>query len=360
MGIAAEGEDPLSKRQLRYWAWPFGSTGSFKSDDLIMGTGLENNANESEIGKTITKIHQKENLRVLYVGMTRAKDRLILAHRNEDKTWLDTSAPRLEGIAPSSLKPGTHKLPDGIETTLVVRQFSPATVSELTGTTSREEPWIRAHAATPPTTPFTERYHAPSAQIPFTEPDSNLQITPMTGRPCFPSGASQNDYVAIGDAAHSYMAAIPSLKALDHEAKMKIATRCINGFRVSGHIYPENLVTAGETFVAWVETNYPGAIWHSEVYASAPRPEGGQWEGWMDLLLELPTGELVLIDHKTAPLMGEKCLGKAKEYTGQLKAYRSMLTSAGKSVVDTWIHFPFGSSMVKVSFSASSLSPSRQ
>ena len=173
----------------------------------------------------------------------------------------------------------------------------------------------------------------------------------MTGRPCFPSGASQNDYAAIGDAAHNYMAAIPSLKALDREARIKIAMRCINGFRISGHISPENLVAAGETFVAWVETNYPGAIWHSEVYASAPRPEGGQWEGWMDLLLELPNGEMVLIDHKTAPLTGEKCLEKAKEYTGQLKAYRSMLTSAGKSVVDTWIYFPFGSSMVKVSFS---------
>lgn len=84
---------------------------------------------------------------------------------------------------------------------------------------------------------------------------------------------------------------------------------------------------SGNIFEGWVASQYPGASWNCEVYGTAPRAAGGNWDGWIDLLIELPDNKIVLVDHKTAPLSGDQCLNRAREYSGQLTAYREMLES---------------------------------
>ena len=58
------------------------------------------------------------------------------------------------------------------------------------------------------------------------------------------------------------------------------------------------------------------------------------------LLLELPSGQLVVIDHKSAPIRREHCAVKAATFSAQLQAYREMLIRAGNEVASCWIHFP--------------------
>ena len=62
--------------------------------------------------------------------------------------------------------------------------------------------------------------------------------------------------------------------------------------------------------------------------------------GTIDLALQLPTGDVVVIDHKSAPLRRPACASKAAEYAGQLDAYMEVLRAAGMAIQAAWIHFP--------------------
>jgi len=80
-------ENPLEGRTLRSWTWPFGETqGQFGG--LRTGSGLEVDALLSPEGQERAARETDENLRLLYVGCTRAKERLVFAHREGKYAWL--------------------------------------------------------------------------------------------------------------------------------------------------------------------------------------------------------------------------------------------------------------------------------
>ena len=74
--------DILGNRWLRYWINPF--------TDQIKGTKLEENVNQSEAKKKATKAALAEEARLLYVGLTRARDYLIIPSKQNTFTkWLN-------------------------------------------------------------------------------------------------------------------------------------------------------------------------------------------------------------------------------------------------------------------------------
>jgi serine/threonine protein kinase len=96
----------------------------------------------------------------------------------------------------------------------------------------------------------------------------------------------------------------------------------------------------------WSEVLISNA-WLTETPVTVPRLAGGQWKGTLDLLLQLTDGNLVIIDHKSAPLRREHCAAKAASYSGQLSAYQEMIRSTGQSIHSTWIHFPLAGVVAK-------------
>ena len=104
----------------------------------------------------------------------------------------------------------------------------------------------------------------------------------------------------------------------------------------------------GERLRAWVDARYPGATWHTEVPLTAPRAEGGQWYGSADLLLRLPSGELVIVDHKCGPVRRDHAAAKAAQYVAQLSAYREALTAQDLNVAATWVHFPLAAAVAQI------------
>ena len=62
---------PLANRWIRYWPWPYGLSGS--------GCDLDVNAAASQLGQAAWRRAVQEDTRLLYVGVTRARDYLALA-----------------------------------------------------------------------------------------------------------------------------------------------------------------------------------------------------------------------------------------------------------------------------------------
>ena len=78
------------------------------------------------------------------------------------------------------------------------------------------------------------------------------------------------------------------------------------------------------------------------------RVDSGQLaKGWVDVLVETSEG-WVIIDHKSSPRPKSEWEQEALEYSGQLKAYKEALQSAGETVAATWIHFPVSGGIVEV------------
>jgi ATP-dependent exoDNAse (exonuclease V) beta subunit len=71
----------LGNRWLRYWVNPYA--------DQIKNTLLEERINGSQVKKMAKKEALKEEARVLYVGITRARDYLIFPTRNNPSKWLN-------------------------------------------------------------------------------------------------------------------------------------------------------------------------------------------------------------------------------------------------------------------------------
>jgi hypothetical protein len=235
---------------------------------------------------------------------------------------------------------------DDIETTLVVRQFDASMADGYRQVTPSCETWLSAQAALG-STPSIDRYHRPS-ESPAITPPAEFHVENLPGTSYFPSGAKEEHYADIGDAVHAYLAALPSMATLPQDKKEAIAARCIAAFAVGGFLAPSDLVAAGDRFVAWLGSKYPGAVWHTETNLTSPREDGGQWTGTVDLLLQLPGGELVVIDHKSAPIRREHCAAKAATFSGQLRSYRESLHTMGETVIATWIHFPLAGVMAEM------------
>jgi superfamily I DNA/RNA helicase len=164
-------DDPLAGRVVRFWLWPFGySDGEFARP--LSGTGLETDALQSPEGQNRTQQEQDENLRLLYVGVTRAKNKLVFAHRTGRFAWL-SRLPNVDTILDCSQGEGERTL-DDIETTFVVRQFDASMADGYRQVTPSSETWLSAQS-TPVLTPLIDRYHRPSESPAITLPPAEFQ-----------------------------------------------------------------------------------------------------------------------------------------------------------------------------------------
>ncbi|MCA1812600.1 MAG: UvrD-helicase domain-containing protein [Halobacteriales archaeon] len=328
---------PLEGRTLRAWLWPFG-TSSGRFPKRVLGSGLEDDALDAPEGRKVVAADTEEARRLLYVGMTRAQDRLVLAHRWDGAAvhqWLDVFE-AASALLPAHLDPGEHPIP-GCATTLRIRDLQPAAAQDGT----RSTVWMRE-----PILPRHEvpRHRAPSAELPMPAVRAHAPLAVGARVPVL--GAAHDDYEALGRAVHAYLGALPSLRGLPEEMLMATAERCLRGSGATTWLSPADLIAAGHRLEAWVEERYAGAAWHVELSATAPSATGAQWNGNIDLLLELPDGAHVIIDHKVAPLPVAMLADKAKEFSGQLAAYGEMLTRQGRRVEACWVHFPLAGALV--------------
>ncbi|MBW1803053.1 MAG: PD-(D/E)XK nuclease family protein [Deltaproteobacteria bacterium] len=141
---------------------------------------------------------------------------------------------------------------------------------------------------------------------------------------------------SLGNAIHGFL-------AVDHsgfttQRKLEIIQRLLDRWGVDKAIDPNDLIAAEERLLAFIDKSYHGAKIIRE-WPITHRNDAFQcMQGWIDMLLELPGG-YVVIDHKSYPgTDGEK---HAKQYAPQLAVYEEAIEKAtGKSVIIKLIHMP--------------------
>jgi len=334
-------ESPLTGRVIRYWPWPFGG---LRKTGLLGTPGLDELALASPEGQEAAERGRAESLRLLYVGFTRAEDRLVLAHREGKDAWL-RMLPDVDVTLPPNVAPGEHPL-QGIETTYVLRRLDASMAEALRRPVPDEETWLAPLRASGEAPGLVARYHNPSQEEAGAQ--ASVTVERLPGQAVFPPRMDQAQEEALGNAVHAYLGALPSMRGLQESHRQQVALRCLKGFGAERFLAAADLVVMGERLRSWIEVRYPDAIWHTEVPVTAPRTDGGQWNGVIDFLLRLPSGEVVVVDHKSSPIRADHCADKAASFAGQLCAYRDTLVAQGLVVRETWIHFPLAAVMANV------------
>jgi ATP-dependent helicase/nuclease subunit A len=378
---AFEPRDPLGGRWIRYWPWPYGSQQKTRLADV---------AEASAVGRAVSAREDKERVRLLYVGFTRARDHLVLAVREDGKgqrktAWLDTlsdesgaalvALPIADGSTRSArvvlrgASVASKGKIDSFEVPARVWRLAPGDGSPERLDAHDGSAWFARPAAegcpdaAAPRRPYriapsraaaewreiVEKVAGAGASG-FGEPVSIGERLPL-GKT---TGVSWN---AVGDAVHAFLAA--DVPELTREGRLVRAERLLAAAGVVAVLRPESLVRAGDQLRAWVDAAWPGATWHREVPVSAmlapdgevarrhAGPAGRRVVGTVDLLLMTGDGA-VIVDHKSYPGERSTWSAKARAFAPQMAAYAHVLGAAGLEVVGQWVHFTVGAGVVRV------------
>lgn len=320
----ADGEldwcSPLSNRWIRYWPWPYGLSGE--------GSTLDVNAAASDFGQRAHRRAIEEDTRLLYVGMTRARDYLVLAPPAvRSATWLkvlDRSDADVQIVLPS---PGDNLIRVG-------REAFPADVRLLQSPGEEEvRPIVVTHVSA------RVRGEAPAP----------LYVTPSQA-----SAAGQwrvaerirlgerlsidgvSDITALGEALHAVLACDDINRPVD--ARVSDAEAILQRWGVKG-LAPRDAIAASDRLSTVLNTRWPDAFIRREAPISATLGEHVV-RGRIDLLAEHGAG-YAIIDHKSFPGRHDKWDERAVSYAPQLGLYAHAVEAvAGKPCKELFIHMP--------------------
>ena len=117
--------------------------------------------------------------------------------------------------------------------------------------------------------------------------------------------------------------------------------RLLKSLEMSEYLSPESLLKSAQNLREFLEGTYPGGSIFTEVPMTLRNVQGQRLQGFIDMLVEMPNGWIV-IDHKTGiPKDGQSPEAFFCQYTAQLEAYRQAVEAAtGKPVLECIIHQP--------------------
>ena len=327
-------DEPLAGRWIRFWPNPY-TTGNQRGP-------VKDAYEDSTTFADIKGRADREALRVLYVGWTRARDRLILAAK--------------KGQLLNGLLGKLHKIDSALidEPTAVAGEIVPGWAGRDTKVLV-----VPTAGAAPTSGPVV-----PGSVIDGIEPRPNYPPADRIASAAAPVPCQVGEIVELGapialrdstvnlrhlgDAVHGFLAV--DRVELQREQRFELAQRSLAGYRVESALRPEELVEMSDRLWTWIGGVYAGYQPAREAPVAARRADGSLLRGAADLVL-VGTTDFVVVDHK-ASAQAETRLGeRAKTYSGQLAAYARCLESAtARSLAWAWIHFPLAGRAVSVRF----------
>ncbi|MBC8413593.1 PD-(D/E)XK nuclease family protein, partial [bacterium] len=338
--------NPLADRSVRFWPWPFGSLKNVEELQERLQTRQEE----------ITTIERaaKESHRLIYVGMTRAREGLIFAQRKKilkneislKTAWLDeltdlNGRPLLE----LPVQSGSHTLDiAGTKIPVKVYEYMEA-VQNNSNKIPAEEHYL-------PQMPTVITVYPPARISPsgLTLEQSGLkeitvqEITRL-GDPVIIKGSP--DPASLGNALHGFFGI--ETDALSGPELSETARAIINCWEITEALSAQDMLTVGERLHTFINKNYPGARVLREWPVTLHNTAHQRMHGWIDMLLELPEGYIV-IDHKS--YSGNDPKEHARQFAPQLAVYKEAIEKAtGKEVISTLLHLPILGRIFKMTFS---------
>ena len=318
---------PLANREIRYWPNIFGR----RKNGVPARKAIE----ESPEGIRCREGTLAEQRRLAYVGMTRARDRLVLAlpsGKLRENAWLQSF---LEEFAIPTEE--TRALPNGI--TIPTRSEAIAATDEQYEPRPYQPHWFQRR----------ERRAWPRK---FLQPSSLPPASAATGQ-IIDFGERirlrGNEMADVGGGLHAVIAA-EFVNPLPEPAAVKRAEAILAGHRVDGDLNAADAVAAARRFRHFLNGRFAPSRIEVEVPLLHDLGDGRSMRGFVDLLAETPAGWLI-VDHKSSPRRKSAWRDEALQHAGQLEAYHDALVAAGRDVAACYIHFAVTGGLVEVELS---------
>ncbi len=316
---------PLANRRLRFWPWPFGQQET--------GIPLHTNVEAGDIGLAALRKAVEEELRLFYVGLTRARDLLVLVREK------DQPAPWLDGLQAQWLQPGNGQLVLPDKTTLNFQTLQLTPPAEIAAAkTDSTYAWFPTSLKPTPKLPARL---TPSRQLQL--PGSRVGKIIDVGQRLPLSGAL--DEADLGDALHSIFAA--EFVNPGHARSLETIQRILLGYELADHLKGEDVLQMVDRFRASLEQQFHAKRVLVEIPIATINEAGQRIEGFIDMLVETGDG-WILIDHKSFPGKRSEWPTEAMSYSGQLALYRDALKKLKLPVASVWIHFAVGGGLIEV------------
>jgi ATP-dependent exoDNAse (exonuclease V) beta subunit len=337
--------EPLRGRSIRLWPWPYGAQEK--------GVYLDATADAcDEMARARARDHA-ENVRLLYVGATRARDYLILACRDgkDGTSWLDSltdaegrtvlALPTQEGIHTIRVSSNNH-------TVHVRRLETPEQEQRIEARPrldAQEVPRLRLRPETPfehpPLRLPPSRASAILARDEATMDSSPDRVISIGGR--LPIAGSP-DMAILGEAVHRFLSADDP--DWDTERRTGLAREILRRWHVV-ELDGTALIEASDRLLAFLNDRYPAHRRYRE-YPVHGRVGLQRVSGRIDLLVETDDG-FVIIDHKTFPGSYDHWVDKAFSYRPQLLLYGELIRNAtGCELLAFYVHMPIVGKIIDV------------
>jgi ATP-dependent exoDNAse (exonuclease V) beta subunit len=343
---------PLSGRAIRYWPWPFGKTRA--------KIALNDQAMKTQAGKTAAKRKSSEDVRLLYVGMTRARDYLVFGCRlfGFGPKWLQCLTDKEYNLSLLRLSDQgvayKGELIDGDPTSIA--QYTP--IEEPSGQRLSVNSETLNYAPIP--IKIEERViHPPYFLNPSTASEADFILERGVAPETFVIGEriplrGTPDMLTVGDCVHAFLSV--DTAGSDARRRVELASQVVAGFGID-HVDIEALPVMTDRLVKFLQEKYPGAVLAHEMPVQG-RLQNRRVKGTIDLLAKTSDG-YIIIDHKTFPGKFEEWESKALSHAPQLALYRYMVEQSTRTpVIAQYIHMPVVGAMIKLDFKLANLSGS--
>jgi len=321
--------DPLKGRSLCYWPNPFPDQ---KGNEV-----LNDAFRQCKEWAIVENKAKNEAIQLLYVGITRARDQVILpsvGDHNYVGDWLKLLGSNV--FPPSS---GKIELSPSVFINVEIKQLlKPEQI--IPSSIKRVRHWLAMKSDFNDLDNVTFNRPA-SSEVPIN--DAICNIVHDFGTRININGSTNMD--ELGTVLHHCLALLIRKPDVD----VKIIDELIN-IDFSGKLQTDQIISRSKELTAWVNTQYPDAILHTEMPFTQRLIDGSIRQGSIDLLVETPKG-WIIIDHKSNPQPSTNWMELALQYSGQLAAYRDALEKlSDKNVLGTFIHFVVSGGIVEITY----------
>lgn len=319
---------PLAGRSIRFWPWPYGR--QKKIDWLDEALAKTREQEETVLSE------KKELIRVLYVGMTRARDYMTLAVRDNGKNataWLDELVDANgRGLIEIPLDPGFQQIRVGSgEFPATVFSFEPREESEKL----EDAPVFTVDTGLVSTGSYPPALFYPSRAT--VAPGSDYVVVSrhkLGGRIAL---GSTSEIEVVGEVCHRFLAA--DKYESTRQERIETALRLLSRWKVDS-FEAESLVGMSDRLKTFVDNHISfRSRWRRE-WPVRMKLGDQKLTGWVDLLMDSPEG-FIVIDHKSFPGPFEQWESKALGYAPQLALYKKAVeTATGRPVLKMMVHMP--------------------